>query len=607
MILDTDATHLSRAEAGVRQDTKAPMTPVYFGSPERPVFGAFHRPKGTWSGVRVVLCAPLGYEGPFAHLALRELAHTLTVNGAAVLRFDYPGYGDSAGNDEAPGQVGFWVESVRDAIDTVKRFAPSDGPVVLLGLRAGALLAAATASTREDVTALALWAPSLSGKFFVREQRAFSRLAHVSAASRATREGEWGAKGFEANGYVFTDDTIAELSKLDTKAMRLPGVTSVLLLDREEAPVGDAFPAAWREGVHVQIQSLHGYAEFMEPPWISVYPDVAIQAIADWVEMLAPRLTAAIPETATVPVPMSAIVEPGIRETAIWLDGEGQQHFGILTEPVDGNARHAIVMITSTFGYRIGPNRMHVTAARHFATMGVATLRFDLSNTGDSRADVFARAKAPYDMSALEDVRRAYRLLAARGYPSLALGGVCAGAFMAWRAGMRDREISQMLLVNPEAFMPIEYALRDHQRMLQVRPPFREMLQTERNPLRIAGVLVSRAMTLGRIIREYTAARVPAVLRPSSLTADIGRVGARGARLSIIFSSEDNGVEELHRVLGPSLQRHTRGGHLSLAYIDGADHSFTPRWATKTLVKHMAQALAPWVHGSNGAQGPARD
>jgi alpha/beta superfamily hydrolase len=554
-----------------------------------------------------VLCAPLGYEGPFAHLALRELAHTLAVNGAAVLRFDYPGYGDSAGDDEAPGQVGLWVGSVRDAIDAVKRLAPSNGPVVVLGLRAGALLAAAAASTREDVTALALWAPSLSGKFFVREQRAFSKLAHVSAASRATREGEWGAKGFEANGYVFTDDTVAELSKLDTKTMPLPGVTHILLLDREEAPVGDALPGAWREGAHVRVQSLQGYAEFMEPPWISVYPDVAIQTIAEWVEMLAPRSTAAIPEATAADVPVSAVVEPGIRETAVWLDGEARQHFGILTEPVDGSARHAIVMITSTFGYRIGPNRMHVVAARHFAAMGVATLRFDLSHTGDSRADVFARANAPYDMSAIADVRRAYRLLAARGYASLALGGVCAGAFMAWRTGMRDREISQMLLVNPEAFMPIEYALRDHQRMLQVRPPFREMLRTERNPLRIAGIFASRALTLGRIIREYTVARVPVVFRPSSLTADIGRVGARGARLSIIFSSDDNGVEEFHRVLGPSLKRHTRGGHLSLAYIEGADHSFTPRWATRTLVKHMAQALAPWVHGSKGSNERAHD
>jgi dienelactone hydrolase len=570
------------------------MTPVYFGSPERPLFGAFHRPAGRWSGTRVVLCAPLGYEGPFAHLALRELAYSLTNAGAAVLRFDYYGYGDSAGSDEHLGQVTSWLSSVHDAIDEIKRLTPSTGPLVLVGLRAGALLASAVASTREDVTALALWAPSLSGKLFLREQRAFSSMAHVTTARRGMAEGQWGTRGFEANGYVFTDDTIAELTKLDVKSMDLPGVTDILLLDREEAPVRDAFPDAWRRpGVAVQTESIPGYAEFMEPPWLAVSPDSAIQKIASWAQRLTHQSVPPVPVEAKRGL-SSAVVQPNVTETPIWLDDHGQ-HFGILTEPANGPASHAIILITSTFGYRIGPNRMNVAAARRFAAMGIATLRFDLSDTGDSRAQDFARAKIPYDLSAIEDVKRASRFLTRRGYHGIALGGVCAGAFMAWYTGLMTDEISQLVLVNPETFRPIRYELRDHQKMLQGMSGWREVLRRERNPLRLARAAVARVRTVSKIGWEHVAARLPFALVPSSLAARINTVGTRGTKLSIIYSSDDLGIEEFHRQLGPNLRRHEQRGYLRMSYIEGADHSFTPRWATQALIDRMAQELTPWL------------
>src|SRR5262245_40621910 len=100
MIRHTDHTDARLYSPRVASDREERITPLYFGSPELPRFGVFHQPAGQWSGTRVVLCAPLGYEGPFAHLALRELAYSLTSGGAAVLRFDYSGYGDSAGSDE---------------------------------------------------------------------------------------------------------------------------------------------------------------------------------------------------------------------------------------------------------------------------------------------------------------------------------------------------------------------------------------------------------------------------------------------------------------------------------------------------------------------------
>lgn len=590
------ATHAPRRSAEDSQTAGAGMKPIYFGALERPVMGAFHRPVGNWSGTRVVLCAPLGYEGPFAHLALRELAYSLAEQGAAVLRFDYPGYGDSAGSDEPAGQVGRWVQSVHDAIDTVKRLAPSNGLVLLVGMRAGALLACAAAETRNDVAALALWAPSLSGKLFMREHRAFSQMAHVSAAKQGMREGQWGERGFEANGYVFTDDTITEFTKLDVRTMAMASVTDIVLLDRAEAPVGSAFPDAWRRPTTtITEQALSGYADFMEPPWLSARPDGAIQRITEWASALSSSVLPPLPDTAAAE-PSSAIVQSNVRETAFWLDHE-QEHFGIITEPVGARATHAIVLVTSTFGYRIGPNRMNVVAARHFAALGIATLRLDLSDTGDSRAGKFVPAKAPYDLSALPDVQRAIRTLSERGYRNIALGGICAGAFMAWYAGLMTEGVSQLVLVNPETFRPIEYGVADHRKMLQGSLSWREALRHTRDPLEMARLLTSLVRSAGRIGMEVTAARVPLprVLAPFSLPARVRRVVRRGAKMSLIFSEEDAGIEELRRQLGPHLDRHQESGHLAMSCIEGADHSFTPRWATHALVIKMAHELERWT------------
>jgi alpha/beta superfamily hydrolase len=581
------------ASSGVYLDPEERITPLYFGSADLPLFATFHPPAGRWSGTRVVLCAPLGYEGPFAHLALRELAHSLASGGAAVLRFDYAGYGDSAGSDETSDQVVHWIDSVNDAIDEVKRLAPSHGPVVLIGLRAGALLAAAAASSRYDVTALGLWAPCLSGKLFMREQRAFSRMAHLSAASREMPEAQWGATGFEANGYVFTDDTVAGLSKLDVRSMQLPSVTNVLLLDRDEAPVRNALPNAWRgSGVSLQEESIAGYAEFMEPPWIATHPERAIQTIDAWTRRLSTAVAPPVSAKGST-VSTNAIVESEFVETPVWLD-PAHRHFGILTEPVDRNSGHVMLLITSTFGHRIGPNRMNVAAARHFASLGVATLRFDLSETGDSRAEEFAPAKSPYDVSAVVDVERAYDFLKSRGYQNVAIGGICAGAFLAWYAGRAIQGVSQLLLVNPQCFRPIRYELRDHQEYLQKPVPWQELWQRERNPLRLARALAARAWTAGRVGLEHIAARLPSVLFPSGLAAQLGKIGARGAKLSVIFSSDDPGIKEMHRMLGPHLRRYQEQGYLDTAYIEGADHSFTPRWAVNALVDQMASVVSLW-------------
>src|SRR5258708_36413059 len=92
----------------------------YFGPRGRPLFALLHRPE-KWTGARILLCPPLGYESMFAQLTMSDLAARLAAaTGAVVMRPDYDGSGDSAGRDEDPDRVPMTLKSVHLAIDHLK-------------------------------------------------------------------------------------------------------------------------------------------------------------------------------------------------------------------------------------------------------------------------------------------------------------------------------------------------------------------------------------------------------------------------------------------------------------------------------------------------------
>jgi alpha/beta superfamily hydrolase len=158
------------------------MQTYYFGA-ERALFGVLHEPAAAVEpGGVVVVCAPLWREGIRAHRVLRQLGLRLAKEGAAVLRFDYFGAGDSAGEGEQ-GEVESWVSDVLCAVDEARR-AHAKASVTLLGLRFGATLAALAAERKEAlVDRLVLWEPVSDGGAFLDESFAEHRAWAESYAS----------------------------------------------------------------------------------------------------------------------------------------------------------------------------------------------------------------------------------------------------------------------------------------------------------------------------------------------------------------------------------------------------------------------------------------
>jgi alpha/beta superfamily hydrolase len=145
--------------------------PLYFTEGSRRLFGVYHAPLAERSSAQaVVMCPPAPQEYMTSHWALRRLAGQLANAGAHVLRFDYFGTGDSAGESDE-GTLEIWQADVLAAADKLRELSRVQR-VSFVGYRLGATLAwraSQTAPTKPRD--LVLWDPVISGATYLRELR----------------------------------------------------------------------------------------------------------------------------------------------------------------------------------------------------------------------------------------------------------------------------------------------------------------------------------------------------------------------------------------------------------------------------------------------------
>lgn len=198
------------------------MNPILFGSRERPLFGVVSPACGQRRMRGIVICGPIGEEYQRAHRALRVLAQFLARDGHDVLRFDYFGTGDSAGE-------GFEMDmggAVADAVSAVEEIGDVAAVTrcTLVGLRAGAAIAAQAANRVHQVDRVVLWDPVTDG-----EEYAASMLADATPLP-----GNHGG-GLNVRGFLFSRGLIEEIARIDVSTYTLAS-PEVLIVISEDRP-----------------------------------------------------------------------------------------------------------------------------------------------------------------------------------------------------------------------------------------------------------------------------------------------------------------------------------------------------------------------------------
>jgi exosortase A-associated hydrolase 2 len=205
----------------------------FFGTKPQNLFGVYHAPETHADrDLGVVIAPPYGSEYMKTHRALRQLALRLARSGFHVLRFDFRGCGDSAGEpDDACLDV--WVEDLDTAIDELKD-RTGVGRVALAGLRLGGTLALLAAARRRDVEALALWEPILDGPAYVAELtdlgRTWRRQKRIETGRAADDEAA------DILGFPLANSLRQSLSDLSLELRRRPARRVLLLLESEPPP-----------------------------------------------------------------------------------------------------------------------------------------------------------------------------------------------------------------------------------------------------------------------------------------------------------------------------------------------------------------------------------
>lgn len=208
------------------------MQTFHFGDPAQPLLGVYHPPTGLSGGGAVLLCYPCGHEHSRAHWAFRCLAGKLSQAGFHVMRFDYTGTGDSAG-DCGEGDAEQWREDVLTAADELRAISGLSA-LSLVGLRLGATLAAAAVRDCRPVRDLVLWDPVVRGAHLLEQYHAMSRARDASLPQRGKGEPMPESAG-ELLGFPWPETARHAVKQFDLLALTSPWqVRQVALLLSEE-------------------------------------------------------------------------------------------------------------------------------------------------------------------------------------------------------------------------------------------------------------------------------------------------------------------------------------------------------------------------------------
>jgi alpha-beta hydrolase superfamily lysophospholipase len=598
--------------------------PLYFQSGEQPLFGWLHQPTAAaasrWG---VVICKPFGFEALCGHRGTRAFAAMAAELGMPVLRFDYLGTGDSADIEPSADQIEVWTRDIVSAVAEL-RLRTGVARVCLLGFRLGGLLAV-LAARQCQVDALALIAPVVSGRRYLREARTAQLAAEAAEAALA---GDYAASAalavaaadgaMEVNGFPLSAATVARLAGLDIEGAAPTGIAQALLIDRGDLPVASAWSRSLAaQGIETAYQALPGFVEMMmtDPQFASV-PLRMLAATRDWLSALAPTGPSGAPAAPAAKIvwrsPLLSIegaspgaarsAEAAITERPVFF-GADETLFGIVAEPASRETRRrAVILLNAGATYHIGSSRMYVSLARRWAQRGYYVLRMDLSGLGESRARPGCADNNVFPPDAIEDIRAAVDFMTRRyGVREVTLSGLCSGAYHSLRAAVAGLPLHRLLMVNAQNyFWDQSMTLEGLQLAEVVRNPtiyrerifsaraWRRFLTGQVNILRIVRIYLQRPLlALESMLRDI--ARAAGMPLRHDLGRELESVIGRGVRVVFVFARGEPGIDLLRIEAGSMVRR--LGERCRVRIIDSADHTFSRSGPREVLEDVLSEEL----------------
>lgn len=587
----------------------------------------------------VILCLPAFLdEGNLTRRVIVEQARRLAPLGWTVLIPDLYGCGDSAGTT-AEARWPIWQADLRRWAQLADELAASR-PLIVWGIRMGALLAAQLSQTIARPHHLLLWQAPANGRALIDPLRKLSRLAgatadpQVAAGQPAMSVAAQPAPAGEAlAGYQLDATLLGGLQDLAcTAPARGQAGNRVLFAHtqrviRDDQPIPPALQKlvdSWQQqGWDTRAAVVAG-----EPFWASMEPSSPIatfEATEAWLARL-PTLSAAIPPAAAAPTaatwPDESRPNPltllethqvaGVSEQAVVLAGSQGELVGILTRPASGPQapRAAMLIVPGQPQTRTGSHRMFVEQCRWLAGHGIASLRFDVGGWGDSPGIAQAFEQSCQDI-AIAAGGLLEHAAAPGAAPELWLAGLCDGASAALLALPSIRrsghDVSGVLMINPwvrseaslgQAMIKNYYAKRLFdpdlwKRLLSGRISVANLLADPLRHLRASwkGARRKPSSPPPGLVQAPATGAAPGAAPADAPVADLPgqlleRLEAFRGQVVTLLSGADLTAAEAESLMArdPRWKRALDGRRSRLIRIEGADHTFSKP-------EHWQQAL----------------
>lgn len=542
-----------------------------------------HAPTGAQrSNLGVVLCPALGRDERCTHRPLRILAEQLSRAGHLVIRFDLPGFGDSAEAELNGDALPSWIATARAAADLLRGYGADQ--VLLGGFRFGATLARLSAGPD---TPLLLIAPIVSGRSWISRQR-------FASGTRAQAQDTGSPTGLDADGVLLSAATCEALSSVDLQSGTEPWPSTILAVaGRGTDRLASLLEARCPSFTRIDFP---GHAE----TFLDSAENEAPQALFDQVTTLLAgrsRIVEAGPILAPPPPRLS-----GDGWTDAWLrldiGAEGPVVFANLTSPKDPprTQKPAVIFLNTGGDSRAGIGRFAARACRDLARAGHVCLRLDFSGIGDSPEPAGVQRIHLYETPREAEIDAAIRLLRERGLSDIRLVGVSAGGYHTLQAVLNDDRLRGGFCINT-----VEFVWRKGDKM---RIGSNKWGRSTRFYMKEA----ARSSTWLRVLRgevqvgavaKALATNIAAVRLPESFSREsrhlsrrLAAAAARGARLHMLLGTEDGALDELQSHFGSGGRRFARLPGMTLTVEERLDHGLVYRRSRDIAFAELSRWLA---------------
>ncbi len=531
----------------------------------------------------ILIAPPIGPVYMHSKATLRKLALKLASNGYTSWLFDWPGYGNSSAMLPIEDTAKKYANTLQ-SLSTIIQERSGCKPM-LVTLCSSSLIAYKVLQ-KNYLSAWVQWYPYSQGASFVRD------LELIDATVLDTDKH---SDLITAGGYPILRKDADQYSALKLSCFVPMKAIPILCIHGPESKRQTFLKNYEEQGCSI---SKHVSSELPLMARQAEHSIPAIQDISyivDWFNKLVPPPSG----SAKISLPYINHVTLGVvTEDIIRL---GKRHlFGILTTPIGISTQHCLIIPNTGAGHHAGPNGLHTLMARKLAEQGLAVLRFDLQNLGDSGAEYDSNNNDAYTEHASENIAEYVNEFLQQRFSKISIFGLCSGAYSAFQyvlSNDNDRIIKLFLVnVNTLYWRPGEDTVAPEDAQKSIEGSYYK--SQARNMKAWLGLLMSPNKWLravGKLVminRSILARLQRAVFGTSTqLEKDIINIVQRDIQLHFYFNKEEPGIEMLKNNTGDTFLSLIKRNKVKVSISAGGDHTFTSIKARLDLIDAIIKEL----------------